>query len=326
MRNYQPYPILTFLCFITLILEGCSSISQRSDIVKVRDPGNRIYRDEPASGKAKLEWEYAVMSANAYRDHWSKEKSVASPQLELVAVPLDQVTAGCNANSDEPLLIPGWFRWSDFPGEDPALETDANRQQLFFEVWQKGLPGEIVAIVFRGTVPGKWQTWAADFRWLIPLHEDQYTISAEKLALDFAEEISKRIANSSLIHDVQLVSVGHSLGGGLAQEMAYAWPGKPDIPRITKVYAFNPSPVTGYHSVPSAQRDINTKTLDIYRIFEHGEILAYVRLLTSYVIPPSAIDPSIFEIRYNFDSSLESVGNHSMSRLACGIVKAAAKK
>jgi hypothetical protein len=312
--------------FITLILEGCSGMSQHSDIVKVRDPGNRIYRDEPAAGMAKLEWEYAIMSANAYRDHWSKEKSVASPQLELVAVPLEQVAAGCNAKSDEPLPLPGWFRWSDFPGEDPALETDANRQQLFFEVWQKGLPGEIVAIVFRGTVPRKWQTWAADLRWLIPLHEDQYTIAAEKLAIDFSEEVSKRISNGSLIKDVQLVSVGHSLGGGLAQEMAYALPSKPDIPRITKVYAFNPSPITGYRSVPSAQRDINTKTLDIYRIFEHGEILAYVRLLTSYVIPPSATDPAISEIRYNFDSSLDGVVNHSMSRLACGIVKEAAKK
>jgi hypothetical protein len=301
-------------------------MSQRSDIVKVRDPGNRIYRDEPASGKAKLEWEFAVMSENAYRDHWTKEITVANPQLELVAVPLDQVTAKCVANSDEPLPLPGWFRWSEFPEEDPALETDANRQQLFFEVWQKGLPGEIVAIVFRGTVPKKWQTWAADFRWLIPLHEDQYTIAAENLSIDFAAEVSKRIANGSVFKDVLLVSVGHSLGGGLAQEIAYALPGKPDIPRITQVYAFNPSPITGYRSVPSAQRDINTKTLDIYRIFEHGEILAYVRLLTSYVIPPSATDPAVSEIRYNFDSSLDGVVNHSMSRLACRIVKAAAKK
>ena len=301
-------------------------MSQRSDIVKVRDPGNRIYRDEPASGKARQEWEFAIMSENAYRDHWTKEKPVANPQLSLVAVPIDQVAAGCVANSDDPLPLPGWFRWSDFPEEDPALETDANRQQLFFEVWQKGLPGEIVAIVFRGTVPNKWQTWAADLRWLIPLHEDQYTIAAEKLAIGFAKVVSERIANGSLIKNVQLVSVGHSLGGGLAQEFAYALPGKADVPRITEVYAFNPSPITGYHSVPSAQRDINTKMLTIYRIFEHGEILAYVRLLTSYVIPPSATDPAISEIRYNFDSSLDGIVNHSMGRLACGIVKAAAKK
>jgi pimeloyl-ACP methyl ester carboxylesterase len=301
-------------------------MSQRSDIVKVRDPGNRFYRDEPASGKAKLEWEFAVMSENAYRDHWTNEKPVASPQLELAALPLDQVAAKCVANSDEPLPLPGWFRWSEFPEEVSALETDANRQQLFFEVWQKGLPGEIVAIVFRGTVPKKWQTWAADFRWLIPLHEDQYTIAAEKLAIDFAAEVSKRIANGSVLKDVVLVSVGHSLGGGLAQEIAYALPGKAVIPRITQVYAFNPSPITGFRSVPSAQRDINTKTLDIYRIFEHGEILAYVRLLTSYIFPPSVTDPAISEIRYNFDSSLDGVVNHSMGRLACGIVKAATKK
>jgi len=49
-------------------------------------------------------------------------------------------------------------------------------------------------------------------------------------------------------------------------------------------------------------------------------------LLTSYLIPPSATDPAISEIRYNFDSSLDGIVNHSMSRLACGIVKAAAMK
>ncbi len=301
-------------------------MSQRADIVKIRDPGNRTYRDEPVFDKDKSEWEYAIMSENAYRDHWTKEKPVANPQVSLVAVPIEPMPAKCNANSDEPIPLPGWSRWGDFPFQDPALVTSADRQQLFFEVWQKGVPGEIVAIVFRGTVPSKWQTWLADFRWFIPLHEDQYTIAAEKLANYFAEEVSERISNGSLNRDVKLVSVGHSLGGGLAQEFAYALPEKPGVPRITQVYAFNTSPVTGYNTVPSAQRDINTKTLEIDRIFEHGEILAYVRLLTSYVIPPSAIDPAISEIRYNFDSSLDGIANHSMGRLACGIVKAAMKK
>lgn len=318
--------VLPGITILFSLLGGCSNLSQRSDIVKVRDPGNRIYRDEPAYVMAKSEWEYAIMSENAYRDHWTKEKIVANPQLSLVAVPHDATASKCVVDSDEPISLPGWSRWADFPFIDPALVTSAERQQLFFEVWQKGIPGEIVAIVFRGTVPSKWQTWSADFRWLIPLHEDQYTIAAENLAHDFAEEVGVRIANGSLKKDVQLVSVGHSLGGGLAQEFAYALPDKPSIPRITRVYAFNPSPVTGFHSVPSAQRDINTKTLEIDRIFEHGEILAYVRLLTSYVIPPSATDPAISEIRYNFDSSLEGVANHSMARLTCGIVKAAVKK
>jgi hypothetical protein len=126
--------------------------------------------------------------------------------------------------------------------------------------------------------------------------------------------------------EVKLVSVGHSLGGGLAHEFVYALPNKPSVPIITLVYDFNTSPVTGYRTVPSAQRDINTKTLEIDRIFEHGEILAYIRLLTSYVIPPSAIDPARSEIRYNFDSSLDGVAKHSMARLACGIVNAAVGK
>ncbi len=303
-------------------------MSQSPDIVKVRDPGNRTYRDEPASGRAKSEWEFAVMSENAYRDHWTKEKPIATPQFlhPLVAVPIEKVAAECNTDSTDPIPLPDWYRWADFPEKDPALETDADKQQLFFEVWQKGTPGEMVAIVFRGTVPSKWKTWLADFRWFIPHHQDQYTVAAKQLAQDFAEQVAKRIANGALNKDVQLVSVGHSLGGGLAQEMAYALPDKPNIPRITKVYAFNSSPVTGFYSVPTEQRDINAETLDIYRIFEHGEILAYVRLLTSYIIPPSAVDPAIAEIRYNFDPSWNIIDNHSMGKLACGLIKAAAKK
>jgi hypothetical protein len=127
---------VAFLWFglLAVILGGCSNMSQSPDIVKVRDPGNRIYRDEPASERAKSEWEYANMSANAYRDHWTKEIPVASPQLSLIAVPVKQVATECIANSDDPLPLPGWFRWADFPEEDPALENDSNKQQLFFEI------------------------------------------------------------------------------------------------------------------------------------------------------------------------------------------------
>jgi hypothetical protein len=128
-------------------------MSQSAVIVKIRDPGNRTYRDEPGFTKAKSEWEYAIMNENAYRDYLTKVKPVANPQESLVAVPFEQAAAKCNVDSNESIPLPGWSRWGDFPFEDPALFTSADRQQLFFEVWQKGIPKEIVAIVFRGTEP-----------------------------------------------------------------------------------------------------------------------------------------------------------------------------
>ena len=56
----------------------------------------------------------------------------------------------------------------------------------------------------------------------------------------------------------QITAVGHSLGGGLAQLAAYS------DPRIRRVYAFDPSMVTGYYSVDPLHRDQNVKG------FAHG--------------------------------------------------------
>jgi hypothetical protein len=88
------------------------------------------------------------------------------------------------------------------------------------------------------------------------------------------------------------------------------------------VYAFDPSPVTGWSSVDRELRTTNANGLAIDRVFEHGEILAYVRLLLSYVNPPSAAHPGIREIRYNFVTSPNFVRSHSMRLLACGLIDA----
>jgi hypothetical protein len=74
----------------------------------------------------------------------------------------------------------------------------------------------------------------------------------------------------------------HSLGGGLAQEFAYSLPvGTFDAPRATKVYAFDPSPATGFLSVKRATRNENKKGLKTDRIYERGEVLAILRSITN---------------------------------------------
>ena len=242
-------------------------MGQPPEIVKVREPGVRLYDDRPASNLAPQQWEYAVMAVNSYRDHWhnaamlsAASKLTAHP---LAAIQLTQLPTDCLADEKSPLPLPGWYRWADFPEKDPALEKDANKQQLFFEVWQKSDPGEVVAIVFRGTVPSKWRSWVADFRWFIPFHDDQYTLAAGKLAGKFADELAVRAKAGLLAKDYQVVTVGHSLGGGLAQQLAYSLPKRDAIPRISSVYAFDPSPVTGYFSVDSEVRDANKQGSNI---------------------------------------------------------------
>lgn len=120
-----------------------------------------------------------------------------------------------------------------------------------------------------------------------------------------------------------LYSTGHSLGGGLAQQFAYALPDMQGVPRIQQVYAFDPSPVTGFFSVEKRLRDTNRKGLEIDRIYERGEILAIARSLTSLFWKPSAKAPAIRGVRYNLFYTCNPVAGHSMKMLA-GKLEAAA--
>ncbi|MBL8513807.1 MAG: hypothetical protein JNJ55_07425 [Betaproteobacteria bacterium] len=94
----------------------------------------------------------------------------------------------------------------------------------------------------------------------------------------------------------------------------------PQGPKVSHVYAFDPSPVTGWFSSPDPPRSFNAEGLVTDRIFEHGEILAYVRLLTSR-LAGSARNPAIWEYRYNFVAGDDAVANHAMRKMACGLIR-----
>lgn len=104
------------------------------------------------------------------------------------------------------------------------------------------------------------------------------------------------------------VAVGHSLGGGLAQQAAYAHLD------IRTVYAFDPSPVTGFRSVAKATREANSQGLTIYRAFEHGEILAYARYLLKIARALSEANPRIIEARFNLNQGATWAG-HILERI-----------
>ena len=106
------------------------------------------------------------------------------------------------------------------------------------------------------------------------------------------------------------------MGGGLAHEFAYSLPADPNVPRVKKVYAFDPSPVTGFYSVDEGLRTTNSESLDIDRIYERGEILAFFRALTNLVYPPSKSKPAIRQVRYNLFYTHNPFAGHSMADLA----------
>jgi hypothetical protein len=305
--------------FLFLILMGCGSMSQESDIALIREPGHRTYSEPPEkiALSAQTLWEYAVLSDNVYLG------------TSMVRLAKEEEGKACSLNRTDRLTLQGWDRWADVPSTELKREAEAADLQL--EVWEKQSSPAIVAVVFRGTEAQRIRDWVSNFRWFlrfIPGFRDQYVLVSEKVGAAVLNKIKAELEHGNRKYpDVRIVSTGHSLGGGLAQHLAYSFPdikgsdGKP-MPRVSNVYGFDPSPVTGWYSVKSELRDLNARGLHIDRVFEHGEILSYIRLILRYLNPPKGQDPSIREIRYNFVRTINPFSSHSMRLMACELLKA----
>ena len=313
---------------MAILLNGCGAFTQPSEVVLVREPGNRAYSDPVLiSHSAKDLWQYAALSANVYLR--AEQAAAAAVGKQMAPPPSDEAYATECLGDAVRLPLEAWERWDNFPTPE-SKEGWARDLGLNVEVWQTKTRPRIVAVVFEGTNFTSLPDWRANLRWFlrfVPGYKDQYIAVASEVGAQFGEELAKRIVADGGANELRLIATGHSLGGGLAQHFAYSlrteMPNKQSIPRVSRVYAFDPSPVTGWFSVPKELREHNAEGLVIDRIFEHGEILAYIRLIQSYVMPPSAKNPAVREIRYNFIRTLNPIRSHSMYQLACDLMHAA---
>jgi hypothetical protein len=311
---------------LTVILGGCNVFGQESEVVLVREPGARTYSPpKPIAEEAHELWQYAVLSSNVYLEAEQRAAAIAGNRPPETGTP-DALAPECRSRQAEYLPLHGWEDWKNFP--DPQKKAQwAEELGLNVEVWQTTSRPRTVVIVFEGTNFTSLPDWQANLRWFlrfVPGYEDQYVAVARHVGADFAEELARRAAaDGDGWKGLRIVATGHSLGGGLAQHFAYSLPPASKshgaVPRVSRVYAFDPSPVTGWFSLPSDLRKTNAADLRTDRVFEHGEILAYLRLLQSYVMPPSEKAPAIREIRFNFVRSLNPIRSHSMYQLACDL-------
>lgn len=115
----------------------------------------------------------------------------------------------------------------------------------------------------------------------------------------------------------QIVSVGHSLGGGLAQLAALA--NNPARPRIAKIFAFDPSPITGASYVQKAVLAQNAEGLEIDRIYQSGEVLQGLRKY--YQQFPKDSSACVRRVVFDFFRPDGPVRLHTMSGLAREMVK-----
>ena len=298
---YGGVGLLLVVIFVTYVrVRSSPAYNQLPNQIVERPPGSRLLSPpQPALPEARRDLDFALLSQAAY----------------------DQTPYGMKnkkenmRNAEGDLKGQGWSFWPPF-GESTGLPQKLENVHLRAQVWINESENA-VAVTFGGTVVGNEMDWISNFRWFIPLDKDEYTLTVEAFGPAFVEEFVKNIRRQMREPDsIRLYSTGHSLGGGLAQQFAYSLPLSPDVPRVRKVFAFDPSPVTGYFSVNPGVRDKNKTGLLIDRIYERGEILAYLRSIMNFLHTPSARNAEIRHVRYNLFPTVNPFSGHSITELA----------
>ena len=211
-------------------------------------------------------------------------------------------------------LIYASMKADDFRCKADRIPCTEPLPGLGVQIWaRKGTVCREAVVAFRGTDGQSADDWLSNLRWLLrllPLY-DQY-----EQVQDYTPDFVKTIENDPCFvrGRTKIVAVGHSLGGGLAQQASYM------DRAIRRVFAFDPSFVTGSSDAHVVGKwDTNTRGLLIERIYEHGEILAYPRFLLRHVLPATACNPQIRSIRFN---TLHGTGvaQHSLSAMTTALL------
>jgi pimeloyl-ACP methyl ester carboxylesterase len=189
-----------------------------------------------------------------------------------------------NCNNDRP------DRWTLF-------STDG----LYYQVWARHHANRVcseVSIAFRGTVNSSVALVLAS--WSSNAHrvsrfahvDDEYDQLARRL-----DAIIEQIKQMDCYkRDTQIVSVGHSLGGGLAEFAALAT----KAGRIKKVFTFNSSPVTAPDLITDQTWNVNRQRLTIDRVYQEGEILSkYSAIRGQQQTPAFECDPLVRTVQVN---------------------------
>lgn len=240
---------------------------------------------------------YALISDQAYRDEVYKtgrfdleDKAYCYPVSEPSCVDL---TPQARSILSQWRLIFASMNPADFPCKPGRSRCSEPLAGLGVQIWvRQGAVCSEAVVAFRGTDRKSSDDWISNLRWLLrflPLYDHYEQVQ------DYAAEFVKAIERDACFVEgrTQIISVGHSLGGGLAQQAAYM------DRKIRHVYAFDPSIVTGSSDTRVQQVwGQNVPGLKIERVYEHGEFLGYLRFLQRHLLPPPACNPQIRSIRF----------------------------
>lgn len=201
-----------------------------------------------------------------------------------------------------------WLRWAPKPkdGVTPCLDDPSG---LHYETYvYEREPGqyEEAVIAFRGTEnrPGQmFNDWRSNFAAFFGFEPNQYAAARQRM-LPLIDELAKVLQPQA--GDTKIYVVGHSLGGGLAQQAGYM------SKRVKEVYTFNTTPVTNWSQLRLHGQVQNAYPI-IHRIYHGGEFLEKVRFVST------TATKARFG-RHDLGLQLESRSNfagHSIQVMAC---------
>lgn len=282
--------------FASMVSTGCSSIHLTQNPEKMLVRTGSIDVKLAAAPFADVFLAYALISDQTYSDKaYETRRFVLGDKAYCYPVGAPScvdLTPLARSILSQWRLIYASKSPADFPCKPGRIRCWKTLGGLGVQIWVRGGTACSEAVIaFRGTDRKSSDDWLSNLRWLLRFlpfydHYDQVQ--------DYTPEFIKTIEKEPCFVEgrTQIVAVGHSLGGGLAQQAAYM------DRKIRHVYAFDPSIVTG--SSDSRVRrvwDQNVAGLKIERIYEHGEFLAYLRFLQRQLLPPPACKPQVRSIR-----------------------------
>ena len=305
------------------LLSGCAGLhlDQQPDQVIQRTEGEDNYAERQKAGPvAARVLPYALLAEQSYDSEVYRSRRATPRATACVADdPKD-----CAARVDDQRVarwLDEWrYVWSCSGADECGVQTAGPGERvadgLGVQIWaRKGVRCPEAVIAFRGTMGGNKGDWESNFHWILrafPIY-DQYEEVRDHVG-DFIGHIERDNCYREGVTEV--VAVGHSLGGGLAQLAAYS------DHRIRRVYAFDPSMVTGYYSVDPPHRDRNVQGLRMERIYEFGEVLAYGRLIMLHYIPLSPCNPRVVSVRFRVFQGAP-IALHSLTDLDNGLLRVA---
>lgn len=223
-------------------------------------------------------------------------------------------------------MPPGWKRYvyKESPlnrnGDEINVLPCYDKNGLFYETYILEKNNQIAAavIAYRGTENGKnqWMVdWFNNFSTALGIESNQYKIARLNL-LPLIDHLNGKFRSAS--NPPKIFVVGHSLGGGLAQQAGYL------SKSIAEVFTYNTSPVTNWTFL-RLEGHVEEPYPIIHRVYHGGEFLEKIRFIST----------SFTASRYRrHDIGLQfgdrnSFGGHSMKILSCNfadvLVKSQAK-